>query len=488
MDGQPDHMALFSASAVSLLIKTCLENYVEYIPDLIVNSAKLSSDLFKTLLIFNELYYSRFQEHDLESFHGMFHLEMIQQNHLGKGIYDKFTALIKIGFISKFLSEHDLVKDECQEFCRYYGINNPWLYGKFFLEVVGAPSKSDEFVKHVLDVNGIPKRLISDFTLDKNELKKKEGLSLNMDIVPKPFYLLGDEHPIILDYNYFQYAIEYGVFFSFYNQTSLRNGLKFKNYNAFKGFIGLNYFEKFFVSKYIHAIFSERNQKVISEELYQDFIVRSSADNIFIFEVKMTDFNIKNVEALDFEAFKDFIDRNFLTTKSLSGKNKGSTQIVKQMGHLLREDSPLVGKLGVKSAKRLNIYPVLIYSDNNLDMAGVNLYVNERFEQHVNGVKGGFQSVKPVLMMNVNVLVEYFCLFKSDTAVLTGLIGDYFKSIESLKRKYNRNKEPDTYIRMNKSFATYLNSRVTKDQLGNNLSEMGKFFDLNTKGVFESAS
>lgn len=477
----PSHMVLFSASAISLMIKACLENYVEHIPDLMVNSANVSSDLFSTILIFNELYYSRFHDDDLQSFKGIFHLDMIQRNYLGHGFYQKFIATMKLAFVSKFLSTNDRLREECMEFCNYYGIGNPWLYGYFFIMVVITPSQKDEVAKHIFDVTGVPERLILDFTFKRDTVVTKEELSMNMDLVPKPFYLFHGEHPLILDYNYFQYAIEQGVFYSFYNNTSLKNGNKFKNFNAFKSFIGLNYFEQFLVSKYLHAIFFRKSQRVVSTEIFQDFIVRSG-DNVLIFEVKMTDLHAKSIENLDFEAFKNFIEQNFLSEKLSGGKNKGISQILVQMGHLLEDNALLCSLLGAKVPTRLNIYPIIVYSDGNLDTSGVNFYVSQQFELRVASLKNNFQSVKPLLMMNVNTLVEYFSLFKNGPHALTGLISNYFKSIDSMGKLYHQFKGTSDYFQMNKSFSNYLNTKINKNQLDNNLVEMQKDFDLDIQG------
>jgi hypothetical protein len=93
----------------------------------------------------------------------------------------------------------------------------------------------------------------------------------------------------------------------------------------------------------------------------------------------MTDLHGRTIEAMDFDAFKKFIDDNFLSSKIKDGKNKGTYQIRSQMARLLEEDSTLCKLLEVRGSSRLNIYPVVVYSDSNLDLAGVNEYVNDRF-------------------------------------------------------------------------------------------------------------
>lgn len=222
----------------------------------------------------------------------------------------------------------------------------------------------------------------------------------------------------------------------------------------------MHFFEQFLVSKYIQVIFYKQNQKVISSLEFQDFIVKPSSKNIIIFEVKMTDLHPKTIETMDFEAFKTFIDQNFFTSKESGGKNKGVSQIIRQMENLQKVVSELRGLLKVKHTHQLNIYPIIIYSDINLDISGVNSYMNEQFETRITDLRKSFQSVRPVLMMNINTLLEYFYLLKSDSSNLTSWINDYFKSIRNLKHKYKLSKNPNNYFLYNKSFTNYLTSKI----------------------------
>jgi hypothetical protein len=110
--------------------------------------------------------------------------------------------------------------------------------------------------------------------LDKATLKNQKNISFTMDVIPKPFYLLKDEHPLVLDYSYLQFAMDQGFFFGLYQHTSLKNKEKFKNFNEFRGYNGLHFFEQYLVRHYLEAIFYRRSQKVISTPEYQDFIVK----------------------------------------------------------------------------------------------------------------------------------------------------------------------------------------------------------------------
>lgn len=474
-----DHQTFFSPAAISYMIKACLEDYIEEIPDQIVNPLQLAGNLFKTILIFNEIYYAQLHGYDLESFEGIFRLQIMQQNYIRGNVYLKLIISMKFAFISKFLYDHTYLKVEGLEYCKYFQLGNPWRFGNFFLEMLAAFSNNDPDAKFILDASNIPDRVVDDFTMNKAAIKGRKKISINMDVIPKPFYLLKDKDPLILDYNFFQFAIDQGFFYSLYHHTSLKNGTKFKDFNAFKGYIGLHYFEKYLVRQYMEAIFYRRNQEIVSTDAFQDFIVKPSSNTVFIFEVKMVDVHAKTIEEMDFERFKTFINENFLTEKTAPGeKNKGIYQIRKQLENLAIPESELRQTLGLGPANRLNVYPVIIYSDANLDLSGVNEYVNDHAANILQDFGKDFQTIRPVLMMNVNVLVEYFVLFKSNPATLAGLITGYFKSISNQKKRYRESKGPHQYLQLSKSFGTYLTTKVTADQLDRNLSEMDRAFNL----------
>ncbi|ETZ20937.1 hypothetical protein [Pedobacter sp. V48] len=376
------------------------------------------------------------------------------------------------------MDEHEPLKKEAILYFKEIELGNPWFFGKFFLEVLVMGLARTNLGKHVLDLEGMPKGLIHEFELKIGDLKNKENLSVNMDIVPKPFYCHEEGQAIILDYSFFQYAIEHGFFYSFY-QHMLRADLRFKNFNVFKGYIGLHFFEKYLVEKYLTAIFYRPEQKIIANDKYQDFIVRASSTDIFVFEVKMTDLNPRTLETLDFEKFKTYLNDNFIAEKGKTGKNKGATQLINQIDHLSTEGSELRTLLKVKSAKRLNIYPVILCSDVNVNIGGVHEYINATFNDLLKGRRTHFESVKPLIMMHVDVLIEYFGALKRNPSALKEWINAFLKQSANLQKRYQKHGGVHNYLVSKRSFGTYLAAKNRNDALSITLTEMAKSFDLN---------
>ncbi|RYD77405.1 MAG: hypothetical protein EOP55_09365 [Sphingobacteriales bacterium] len=71
-----------------------------------------------------------------------------------------------------------------------------------------------------------------------------------------------------------------------------------------------------------------------------------------------------------------------MSSKSENGKAKGRLQIIKQIDNLI-DDPLLTNQLQLKNMKSVNVYPVIICSDINVNLSGVNTFLNEGFEVYV---------------------------------------------------------------------------------------------------------
>lgn len=476
----PNGQGIFSGASLAYLIKNCLENYVQAKPDLHITTLQFGWDLFKTILIFNQSYYASLGGEELQTFPGLFKLDIVQQYYIRRERDIKYIVMLKFAFISKYFSEDPLLKSYCLEYCRKFGLGTLWGIGQFFLHIYQLLQGGDPEQRHIIDKNGQDYPILELFVLHKRDLENRSRLSLHLDVIPKPFYELDDQHLLLLDFNFFNYSLDQGVFYSLYHNSSLPTNLLFKTFAQFKSYLALHYYEQHFIDGLIRQLFSKRNQVVISTDDFQDFIVRANNNDVFIFEVKTGDIHPNVIEQLDFPGFKKFLDDNFLADKSAgSSKNKGIVQLIRQIKHLAAAPSELLQKLGLKDAGRLTIYPVIIYADPNLDMSGVNAYINESFLPKIAGLQTAFQAIKPVIMLNGATLLNYFHLLKNDPNRLAGWINDYFKSIKTLKKRYEETKGPYYYMQSNRSFSYHLSKKLQRDYLDLNISAIQSAFDLN---------
>jgi hypothetical protein len=472
------HQGAFSAPVMSRIIKEVFENYRPVVPDQMVNPVVFAGDLLKAILAYNEHYYAGGP--DLNSFEGLFSVDIKQQYYLRRERYLKLDLLLKFAFISKFLSEDDKLKQPALEYCQALQIGTVWGLARFFLFLFERLLSREKTANHILRRNGADWPVMEQFVLRKQDVSSGRKLSLHKDIIPKPLYEYDAEHLVILDYNYFTYGMDQGVLYSIFGKSSLRDKVLFKDFNAYKGYIGLHYFEQFYIGGFINHIFSKRSQRVISSEKYQDFIIRSGND-LFIVEVKMTDFNANGLENESFIDFKKFIDENFLNFKEEGqGKNKGLAQVLRQVDYLV-EDNVVQQQLGLTDLKKLTIYPVLIYADANLDMNGVNEYINEKFPAHIEPYTSFFQRIRPVVMINGTFFMLYYRHLRKNPALFAKWLDAYIKSVSTMKKRYQTDRDVFQYLMYNKSFAEHMRRKLPNEELGPNLDIIQNDFELEVK-------
>jgi len=467
------NQCVFTGPVMSLIIKEAMENFVPVPKEDLVNMVHFGGDLFKAILAYNEYFYEL--STGLETFEGLFTINIQQQSYLRRESFLKLSLLLKFAFISKFISEDELLKGPALEYCRALEIGTVWGLASFLLHLFRVILQGDRSDRHVLDSSGVKWPVMEQFVLRKEDLSAG-NLSLHKQVIPKPLYEIADGQLVLLDYNYFTYGLDQGLLFSIYNKTSLREGKLFKNYNAFKAYFGLNYFEQYFIGGFIKNIFSKWNHKIVATEKYQDYIVRAGS-NIFVFEVKMTDFNANGLDKGSFSEFKTFIDENFLSFKKGSSKPKGLGQIVRQIGHLAN-DQELAHLLHVDNCKKLTIYPIIVYSDVNLDMNGVNEYVNQAWPEQITAYTGTFQAIRPVVMINGIFFMTYYYLLRKDPSVFAQWLNDYLKSVSNFKKRYLSEKESFHYLQYNKSFAQHMRRKITQEDRDSNLTAITVDFNL----------
>ncbi|WP_316736719.1 hypothetical protein [Pedobacter aquatilis] len=484
-----DDKRWFAEGPIGLLIMDLLKNFRIIDTLAPIEPLEFARNLFKTILVYNDLYYGRPRGIVLESLEGIFMMEAMQQGYLrAKGVM-KVDTFGRFLFLSKFIDSDGLLREEADMYCENMKIENPWTFAKFFLAVLASAVHPQNWGNHMLDLAHLwPEKLMREFGADPMELAGKEKLSLNMDVVTKPFLFLKPEKILVLDYNFFQYALENGFLYSLFRHSSKKLKAKFKTYENFKAYIALEFFEKYLVGNLLDKIFHKKSHQLISTEKYQDFIVRASSCDVFVFEVKMNDLHPNTFENLDYKAFtSEFLDKRFLSDKGTGAKDKGVSQIIRQLGYLSEPNSELRKKLGIKRSEKMNIYPVIICSEHHMNIAGVNHYLNEGFQQKSKHLKGSFQSIKPLTVIHIDFLIKYFGSLRRNPALFAEWLSGYHRSKKGLEKLYDEKGGPITYLLSKRSLFGYMEMKKNfPSPYKTTVAEIEKCFDLETKGVWRA--
>lgn len=484
-----DDKRWFAEGPIGLLIMDLLKNFkiIETLAP--IEPLEFARNLFRTILVYNDLYYGRPRGVVLESLEGIFMMETMQQGYLrAKGVM-KVDTFGRFLFLSKFIDSDEMLREEADMYCEKMKIENPWTFAKFFLAVLASAIHPQNWGNHMLDLAHLwPEKLMREFGADPMELAGKEKVSLNMDVVTKPFLFLKPEQILVLDYNFFQYALENGFLYSLYRHSSEKLRAKFKTYENFKAYIALEFFEKYLVGGLLDKIFHKKSHQLISTEKYQDFIVRASSCDVFVFEVKMNDLHPNTFENLDYKAFtSEFLDKRFLSDKAAGVKGKGVSQIIRQLAYLSEPNSELRKKLGIKRSEKMNIYPVIICSEHHMNIAGVNHYLNEGFKQKSKHLKDSFQSIKPLTVVHIDFLIKYFGLLRRNPALFGEWLNGYHRSKKGLEKLYDEKGGPITYLLSKRSLFGYMEMKKNfPSPYQATVDEIENCFDLETKGLWKA--
>ena len=447
----------FGPQSISLLIKHTLNNYNEHHPENIPY-VEFAIDLFKTILIYNELFLNLMdKEGELKNFKSLFTLDLMQQTYIRP---DRFTNyLMRSAFMCHFLNQDEILKPFTTNFCKYYGMSDPWKISKFLIELLNDNGRKE--ATFGLNRNQIPPNLLEDWVINIYEYSPKE-VSLNFDIIPKPLFQIEENEFIILDLSFFQYMVDQGFFYNIYIKSIAPTNSKLNKFNSFKAYIGKKYFEEYLCKMFLEKTFYRRDQLVVSNEKYQDFIVKPTSDNLLVIEAKMLDINARVIEFLDFDAFKKGIDDNLLSNKGNGKKNKGAFQIIHQIKQLADPvNAPEIRDMfKIKRIKNLNIFPILLVSDTNYSVRGTNKYLIEQTNIEINSLAGYFKSLRPIIIININVFLEYFPYLQQNKSNLTDLIKGYFSELRKWGKSFDMHNDIYSYYQSSIPFEEYLRIKL----------------------------
>lgn len=473
--------SFFASPHLSELIKEALNNYSES-QDEDLSYGEFAIDLFRTILVFNEKYNNKSSaSSNLTSFRDVFALGALQQDYIRTA--RPVTYYIKFALMCKFLSEDVQLRDATINFCQDYGMASPWNISKFLMDLYMDTDK--KVGKFALEKTAVPPDFLNDWSINKEYIIQKKRLTLNFDIIPRPIFESSEDELIILDFNFFQYTVDQGFFYRIFEKTIKPIGGKLGNFNNFKSYIGTAYFENYLCKILLQKIFSHKQQVIYSNKKYQDFLIKTSSDNLLVIESKMTDINVKALENVDFENFVEKIEENLLSKKEKVGKNKGAYQILQQLEQLCdsKNYSEISDMLKIKNVKRLNIYPILLTSDTNYNIFGTNAFVNEKCTFDFTGIREKFQSVNPILILNVNTLIEYYDYFKRSKTNFTDLVKGYFKEIGRQKQQYQSTKDIYSYLMSSMSFDSYIQRKLKDETLIHHFKSFSKDFATELSGL-----
>jgi len=191
-------------------------------------------------------------------------------------------------------------------------------------------------------------------------------------------------------------------------------------------------------SKYATLLYNGEYLHSIIGDGEPDFYIRHKS-RVIIFEYKdvILSANIKHsgkFEDIYLELLEQFekstIEKGSKKTKKKPAP-KGITQLINTIERVLPSihTNPKIDKCDLK---KLYVYPVIVYQDCAFETNGVNYILNKRFAELLkNRTTNDKYSVKGLVMININTLIQIEDYFSSGKIELAKCINDYIANFQS---------------------------------------------------------
>lgn len=313
----------------------------------------------------------------------------------------------------------------------YVNIKDGFTVPQFFFNVEETKS---QFLNHlIIDITNI--KTMDNFDLDYLAIKKF------------PILKHKNDGYIFLNRNFLKNKIYNAFILDLYYSTDMDS--IFKGFHNFKQHIGEVVSEKrifipiissIYSSKHYHIHFGDENNG--EPDCYLRF-----GNKIFLFEFKDYLMPSRVVQSYDFNIVKKEIDLKFIQNEK--GSRKGIAQLLNSIDYLYSKSYEFddLDKAHVNRCK-LEIYPIIVYSDFSYSMPGVNNYLVKVFLEQL--PVHNFKQVFNPVMINLDFFFQY--LPQLQKTKLDKLIEAYLKNLRQAKSDTRKSLSPNSWFNENKPF------------------------------------
>lgn len=294
----------------------------------------------------------------------------------------------------------------------------------------------------------------------KSGIKESEQIfklfsSLVVNNIAINSYLELKTHPVyyfngayyVLHWNYFLNQIFIGTFMALKKKL---NEIGFQDVKQTSGLIVENTMFK----DVLTTSFSRNWQRSLFDEKKEgkpDAMFKMG-NHLFIIELKDSLMSEDVMESLDYNCIKDHIARTFIQ----SGK-KGKA--IKQLStYINKYDNNEYENDGFPYNKRLNIYPIIIYTDYKYRINGLNHFLSAKFDELINQEEiqqSTRQRVHPLTVIGLDSMFNLQHKFRDKRLKLADSIDNYHKHIKNSEKKYE-DKGAEFFSLLYPSFDRYL--------------------------------
>ena len=291
--------------------------------------------------------------------------------------------------------------------------------------------------------------------IKENEQIRKLFASLMVNNITINSYLELKTHPVyyfngvyyILHWNYFLNQIFIGTFMALKEKL---NKVGFQHIKETSGLI----VERTLFKKVLTTCFSSNWQRALFDDEREgkpDAIFKIG-NHLFIIELKDSLMSETVMESLDYNSIKNHIIRTFIQSEK---KGKAIKQLA---AYISKYENNEYEKDGFPYNTRLNIYPIIIYTDYKYRINGLNHFLSVKFEELISQKdiqKKTKQRIRPLTVIGLDCLFNLQLKFQGNKLKFADAIENYHRHIKTTEKKYE-NKGVEIISRLYPSFDRYL--------------------------------
>lgn len=268
-------------------------------------------------------------------------------------------------------------------------------------------------------------------------------------------YLEFKTHPVyyyngayyVLHWNYFLNQIFIGTFMALKERL---NKAGFQNIKKTSGLI----IEKTLFRNVLTTSFSRYWKRALFdyESKGKPDAMFKIGNHLFIIELKDSLMSETVMESLDYNCIRDHMIRTFIQSE---GKRKAIQQLVE---YIKKYENNEYENDGFPYNKRLNIYPIIIYTDYKYRINGLNHFLSVKMRELINQKdieESTKQRIRPLTVIGLDCMFNLQLKFQDKKLKFADAIDNYHRHIKIREKRYE-NKGAELYSLLYPSFDRYL--------------------------------
>ncbi|NOS90298.1 MAG: hypothetical protein HOP30_00095 [Cyclobacteriaceae bacterium] len=339
---------------------------------------------------------------------------------------------IKATFFFKFCESNEVFAEYLKIFYSEHKVNSWEEYLTFLLNIYirkFEELKTSSITK-INDDHKLVQEFVRQYCVDVADFKMSDDF---LSLREKPVYEIENNSFLFLNLNLIVDKIFQGVQFAL-SKALIKNGARYKGvliqrFDHFKSIYGEELSEKGLFYSIMESTFEKNDYiKIDGNTLKRtlkdgepDFYIRDK-NKIYLFEYKDVIINAQTKHSYDFKVIYTELLKKFVANRD--GDAKGVTQLVNSIKKIQNGEFNAVDEI---DKDNVIIYPIIIFTDYTLNIAGVNYLLNKEMRKIIANRKIDSRNVKNLVLIDIDILVKFQDLFRSKYLKINNCLNEYIE-------------------------------------------------------------